>query len=279
MKGFYLNNGVVIPCIGYGTWRLSNEEAEHSVCEALRAGYRLIDTASYYGNEKGVGEAVRKSCISREEIFVTSKVWNTDRGYDKTKDAFARTMQNLKLEYLDLYLIHCPANYKQFGDHAKEINAGTWCALEELYSEGRIKSIGLSNFLAHHIDTLMETAKIKPMVNQIEFHPGWNQEDTIDYCHKNSILVQGWKTLGRNGMLRNQVLMQIAQKYDKNTAQLCIRWAIQHGIVPLVKSAYTGRIDENIKVFDFIIDVQDMETIDSLQFLEGQGILSDEVDY
>ena len=279
MKRLYLNNGTAVPYIGYGTWRLSNEEAEHATCEALKAGYRLVDTASFYENEKGVGKAVHKSSISRKEIFVTSKVWNTERGYKKTKDAFARTMQNLGLEYLDLYLILWPANYKQFGDQAKAINASTWYALEELYSEGRIKSIGLSNFLTHHIDDLMETAKIKPMVNQIEFHPGWNQRDTVEYCQKNGILVQGWKTLGRNGVLRNEVLMQIAQKYNKSTAQLCIRWAIQHGVVPLVKSAYSERIYENMKVFDFVIDAKDMETIDSLQFPGEQGVVSDEVDY
>lgn len=279
MKEIYINNGIAVPRIGYGTWRLSNEEAELAVFEALKAGYRLVDTASFYGNEKGVGEAVRKSGISRKEIFVTSKVWNADRGYVKTKDAFARTMQNLELEYLDLYLIHWPANYKQFGDQAKEINASTWYALEELYSEGRIKSIGLSNFLIHHINDLLKTAKIKPMVNQIEFHPGWNQKDTVEYCQKNSILVEGWKTLGRNSLLKNEALMQIARKYNKSTAQLCIRWAIQHGIVPLVKSVHPDRIYENMKVFDFVIDAKDIEIIDSLQLPERQGVLADELDY
>ena len=187
---FKLNNGVEMPWVGYGTYKTPVEETESVVSEALEIGYRHIDTAAFYQNEKGVGQAVRKSGISREEIFVTSKVWNSNRGYEKTKKAFEDTMRELDMDYLDLYLIHWPANRKQYGDKAKSINAETWRAMEELYMEGRIKAIGLSNFLPHHIDELLETAKIKPMVNQIELHPGWLQPEVVEYCHRNDIVAE-----------------------------------------------------------------------------------------
>ena len=278
-SSFMLNNGLSIPCVGYGTFQTPNDETCAAVLEAIKVGYRHIDTAAFYGNEEGVGEAVRKSGVPREQLFITSKVWNSDRGYEKTKAAFAKTMKNLQIEYLDLLLIHWPANRKQFGDAAKGINAETWRAMEDLYQEGKIKAIGLSNFLPHHIDELMETAQIKPMVNQIEFHPGWAQTDIVEYCLKNDIVVEAWSPLGRKDALENETLKSIAAKYGKSVAQLCIRWVLQHGVLPLPKSATPSRILENTKVFDFTIDAADMQAIDALKNIGGQCALPDEVDF
>ncbi|MBS5644640.1 MAG: aldo/keto reductase [Clostridiales bacterium] len=278
-SSFMLNNGLSIPCVGYGTFQTPNDETCAAVLEAIKVGYRHIDTAAFYGNEEGVGEAVRKSGVPREQLFITSKVWNSDRGYEKTKAAFAKTMKNLQMEYLDLLLIHWPANRKQFGDAAKGINAETWRAMEELYQEGKIKAIGLSNFLPHHIEELMETAQIKPMVNQIEFHPGWAQTDIVEYCLKNDIVVEAWSPLGRKDALENETLKSIAAKYGKSVAQLCIRWVLQHGVLPLPKSVTPSRILENTKVFDFTIDAADMQAIDALKNIGGQCALPDEVDF
>lgn len=276
---FTMHNGKTIPCIGYGTYKTSEEEVYDAVIAAIKAGYRHIDTAAFYKNEAGVGRAVRECGVPREEIFVTSKVWNTDRGYENTKKAFAESMERLGLEYMDLYLIHWPANKKQFGDEAKKINAETWRALEELYAEGKVRAIGLSNFLPHHIEELMEGAKVKPMVDQIEFHPGWAQLEVSEYCRKKDIVVEAWSPLGRKDALDNEVLREIGAKYQKGTAQVCIRWIIQHGILPLPKTVNPDRMVENADVFDFELTAEEMRIIDELKNLGGQCALPDEVDF
>lgn len=274
-----MHNGKKIPCIGYGTYKTSGAEVYDAVIAAVKAGYRHIDTAAYYKNEEGVGKAVRECGIPREELFITSKVWNTDRGYEKTKKAFADSLERLGLEYLDLYLIHWPANKKQFGDEAKRINAETWRALEELYVEGKVKAIGLSNFLPHHIEELMETASIKPVVDQIEFHPGWAQIEISEYCQRNDIVVEAWSPLGRSSALENEVLRNIGAKYGKETAQVCIRWVMQHGILPLPKTVNPDRMVKNADVFDFELTAEEMRTIDGLKNLGGQCALPDEIDF
>lgn len=276
---FTMSNGKTIPCVGYGTYKTSGEEVYDAVLSAVRAGYRHIDTATYYHNEEGVGRAVRECGIPREELFVTSKVWNTDRGYEKTKKAFADSMERLGLAYLDLYLIHWPANRKQFGDEAKRINAETWKALEELYAEGKVKAIGLSNFLPHHIEELMESAKVKPMVNQIEFHPGWAQLEVSGYCQKNDIVVEAWSPLGRKAVLDSEVLKGIGEKHGKKAAQVCVRWIMQHGILPLPKTVSADRMAENADVFDFELSAEEMKIIDGLRDLGGQCARPDEVDF
>ncbi len=276
---FTMHNGKTIPCIGYGTYKTSEEEVYDAVIAAIKAGYRHIDTAAFYKNEAGVGRAVRECGVPREEIFVTSKVWNTNRGYENTKKAFAESMERLGLEYMDLYLIHWPANKKQFGDEAKKINAETWRALEELYAEGKVRAIGLSNFLPHHIEELMEGAKVKPMVDQIEFHPGWAQLEVSEYCRKKDIVVEAWSPLGRKDALDNEVLREIGAKYQKGTAQVCIRWIIQHGILPLPKTVNPDRMAENADVFDFELTAEEMRIIDELKNLGGQCALPDEVDF
>ncbi|WP_138269460.1 aldo/keto reductase [Anaerofustis stercorihominis] len=276
---FKLNNGIDIPCIGYGTFQTPDgKSVEDGVKEALKIGYRHIDTAYFYQNEKGVGKAIRESGIKREDIFVTSKLWNSDRGYESAKAAFEKTMDNLGLEYLDLFLIHWPAIKKQF-DNAEEINAETWKAFEEIYETGRVKAIGLSNFLPHHIDELMKTAKIKPMVNQIEFHPGFAQIETAKYCLENDIVVEAWSPLGRKEVLENETLVELAKKYNKSTAQICIRWVLQHDILPLPKSVTPSRILENSQVFDFEISEDDMKTIDNIPCCGGQCANPDDVNF
>lgn len=276
---FKFHNGITIPCVGYGTYLTTNEEACDVVCQAIATGYRHIDTAYFYMNECGVGEAIKKCGVPREDLFVTSKVWNDDRGYQETKDAFERTMKNLDLEYLDLLLIHWPANKKQFGEDAKMINAETWRAFEELYNTGRIKAIGLSNFLPHHIDELMETATIAPMINQIEFHPGWMQADVVEYCKAKGIVLEAWSPLGRSKALSSETLVALGEKYGKSSAQICIRWVLQHGLIPLPKSSTFSRIISNAEIFDFELSEDDMKLIDSLKDLGGQCALPDEVDF
>lgn len=229
---FILSNGCKIPCVGFGTWQTPDgDTAVSSVKAALNSGYKHIDTAAVYGNEKSVGTGIAESKVSREELFVTSKVWNKDRGYEKTIAAFNKTLEDLGLDYLDLYLIHWPANVKQFSNW-DEINLETWRAMTKLYKEGKIRAIGVSNFLPHHLKSLMKT-EIPPMVNQIEFHPGQMQNETVDYCKKHNMLVEAWSPLGTGRMLSNETLKEIAAKYNKSVAQLCIRWCLQNEVLPL----------------------------------------------
>ncbi len=276
---FVMNNGVKIPCIGYGTYQTPDEEICVAMLEAIKAGYRHIDTAALYGNEKGVGKAVKECGIPREELFITSKVWNDCRGYDKAKAAFEESMKKLDMEYLDLLLIHWPANKKQYGEEAKSLNAETWRAFEELYNAGKVKAIGLSNFLPHHIEELMETATIKPMVNQIEFHPGWAQLEVAKYCQENDIVVEAWSPFGRKDIIENETLKEIGKKYGKSVAQVCMNWILNHGILPLPKSVTPSRMVENTLVFDFKLSQEDMDVIDALKDLGGQCAMPDEVDF
>lgn len=267
-KVVLLNNGVTMPQPGFGTFLTKDgEEVVKAVKWAVETGYRHIDTAAVYNNEKGVGEGIRQCGVPREELFVTSKVWNTERGYDSTLRAFDKTLADLGLEYLDLYLIHWPANEKQFGKEAVKINQETWRAMEQLYSEGRIKAIGLSNFMPHHIDQLMENATVKPAIDQIEFHPGLLQKECVEYCKKNGITVEAWSPLGRGGLIFDEMLMGLAEKYGSTVAQLIIRWVMQHDVVPLVKSTKQSRIEENYQVFDFEISSEDVERIDGIDFI------------
>ena len=278
INDFYtLKNGVQIPGIGFGTWQAPGEVACASVKSALEAGYRHIDTAAIYRNEDSVGEAIKASGIDREEIFVTSKVWNKCRGYDMVMSAFDKTMTKLGLEYLDLYLIHWPAVAKHY-DNWNEVNLDTWRGLTALYKEGRIKAIGVSNFLPHHLEALMQT-EIAPMVDQIEFHPGFMQTETVEFCKKNGILVEAWSPLGTGKMLTNETLMAIAAKYGKSVAQICIRWCLQHEVLPLPKSVTPSRIAENADVFDFTISDEDMAAIDAMEYFGGSGFDPDNVDF
>ena len=275
---FIMNNGYKIPCVGFGTWQTPDgETAVNSVKEAIKAGYRHIDTAAIYGNEKSVGLALAECGVPREELFITSKVWNKFRGYDETMKAFERTMNDLSLDVLDLYLIHWPANKAQYDDPSS-LNLSTWKALCELYKSGKIKAIGLSNFLPHHIEPLLDS-EVKPMVNQIEYHPGYMQNETVEYCKKNGILVEAWSPLGCGRVLSNEALCEIAAKYEKSTAQLCIRWCLQNGVLPLPKSVTPSRILENTFVFDFTISDEDMKKINGMDIFGFSGLNPDLVNF
>ena len=278
MEMMKLSNGVMIPNVGYGTWQSPDSEITvEGIKSAVNAGYRHVDTAAVYGNEVSVGKGIAGCDIPREELFITSKVWNTMRGYGTTLEAFEKTIGDLKVSYLDLYLIHWPAAFNQY-DNWEEINLETWRAMTELYKAGKIKAIGVSNFKPHHMEALMKT-EVKPMVDQIEFHPGLLQEETVKYCKDNGILVEAWSPLGTGKMLSNPTLIEIAGKYGKSVAQVCIRWCLQHEILPLPKSVTASRIKENIEVFDFELKQEDMVTIDSLEYFGGSGLDPDKIDF
>ncbi len=275
---FKFSNGYEVPCIGFGTWQINGDEAaESAVINAISAGYRHVDTAAVYGNETGVGNAVRNCGVKREELFITSKVWNTMRGYDNTLAAFDESMGKLGLEYLDLYLIHWPASKIRF-ENWEEINIKTWQALIKLYKEGRVRAIGVSNFLPHHLESLMD-AEIKPMVNQIEFHPGKMQDDALSFCRANNILVEAWSPLARGEMLDNEILKSISEKYNKSVAQICIKWCLQNGVVPLPKSVTPERVKENKEVFDFEISDMDMKSINEMPFCGGSPLHPDTIEF
>lgn len=277
---FYtLNNQYKIPGIGFGTFRTANgAETENSVFHAINAGFRHIDCAAAYGNEESVGLAIKKANVKRDELFITSKLWNDNKGYEETKKAFEKTLNDLQLDYLDLYLIHWPIA-KASKENWQEKNLETWRAFEELYEAGKIKAIGVSNFMPHHLKPLMEKAKIKPMVNQIEIHPALLQVETVDYCKKNNILVEAWAPFSNGQIFGNDILKEVAEKYGKSVAQITLRWIMQKGIVPLPKSITPQRISENLNIFDFTISDEDMNRIDNITDCAGSGLHPDHVDF
>lgn len=262
---YKLRNGVKIPCVGFGTYLTPDgDTAVRAVEDALNAGYRHIDTAAIYKNEKSVGRAIQESGINRSELFVTSKVWNSDQGFDPTLRAFERTLSDLQLEYLDLYLIHWPV--PKGHDHDwKKMNRETWRAMEQLLEEERVRAIGVSNFKPHHLNALMETAVILPMVDQIEIHPGLNQNDTVGFCKEHDIVVEAWGPLSQGKLFKIKDLDELADRYHKTVAQVCLRWHLQRGIVPLPKSVNPSRIAENADIFDFELTAEDMDYISRIK--------------
>lgn len=270
-----LNNGLPMPGIGYGTY-LAPDDASgaRSILDALEAGYRLIDTANVYGNEQTVGRAVRESSIPREEIFITSKVWNTDQGYETTLNAFEASLNRLQTDYLDLYLIHWPIPAGHEKDY-RTLNRETWNAMEKLYRDGRVKAIGVSNFLPRHLEALMEQSDIVPMVNQLEINPRYHQAETVVFCREHGILVESWGPLGRGRVLQEPILCRMADKHQKSVAQICLRWELQLGIVPLPKSVHADRIKANLDIFNFSLDEEDMALIETLDAFSHYSIHPD----
>lgn len=261
---YVLSNGVKIPCVGFGTWKLPNDEYTVDVVKtAIDCGYRHIDTAFAYQNEKAVGKAIRECGLKRSELFVTSKLDNPDHGYEKTMKEFDMTMNNLGIDYLDLYLIHWPIPLI-YRDSWKEVNEGTWKAFEELYQEGKIKAIGVSNFLDHHINALLETATTAPMVDQLELHPQYVQREAVNYCKDHRMIVEAWSPLIK-GQLDHPILMKLAAEYEKTTAQIVLRWSIQHGFLPLPKTTSRKRMLENADIFDFELTTEDLELMKELE--------------
>lgn len=279
MKTFKLSNDIEIPAIGFGTWQIEDgEKVIQAVLTAINDGYRHIDTAFIYQNEKGIGQAIKQSAIKRKELFITTKVWNTDRGYEQTLKAFEISLHNLQLDYIDLYLIHWPANPRQF-ENWKQINTETWKALEKLYKDGKVKAIGVCNFMVNHLEALLETSEIKPMINQIEFHPGHTQDGVISFCKDNDILVEAWSPIGQGKILNNELLQSIAKKHDVNVGQLCIQFALQQGILPLPKSVTPVNIKNNLHLPEFKISDEDLDLILKMPSTGFTGLNPNEITF
>jgi diketogulonate reductase-like aldo/keto reductase len=253
MEFVTLSNGLKMPQIGLGMWDTYEEEAADAVCKALQLGYRHIDTAMFYKNEEAVGKGIRMSGVPREEITVVTKIWYTDMQPEKVRETFEKSLDNLGLDYVDLYLLHWPLN-----DYT-----GSWKVLEELYEEGKVKAIGVCNFQKHHMEKLLNAAKIKPMVNQIESHPLFSQDALVKYCQEQEIAVEVWGPLGQGNDLKDEVIVELSQKYQKTPAQIILRWQMQRGVIAIPKSVKEHRMIENASVFDFELSKEDMALINT----------------
>lgn len=250
-----LSNGVEMPWLGLGVWKTKNgEEVIQSVKAAIQAGYRSIDTAAAYGNEDGVGTAIKESGVQRDELFITTKVWNADQGYDSTLRAFEDSRRKLGLDVIDLYLIHWPVKGKY---------KDTWRALEKLYKDGAVRAIGVSNFQVHQLEDVMGQSEVTPMVNQVEFHPLLSQQELRSFCSKNQIQLEAWSPL-MQGNLDIPLLSELGSKYSKSPAQIILRWDLQHGVITIPKSVTASRIQQNGDVFDFQLSSEDMAKLDAL---------------
>ena len=270
-----LRNGVKMPWLGIGVFKVEEgPELVNALKAAIKHGYRSIDTAAIYENEEGVGEGIREGIIeaniSREELFVTSKVWNADLGYELTLKAFEESLKKLGLDYLDLFLIHWPVESKY---------RDAWRALETLYKQGKVKAIGVSNFQIHHLEELMKYAEVKPMINQVEYHPRLTQMDLREFCQKHEIQLEAWSPLMQGELLDNETLQNIATKYQKSIAQIILRWDLQNGVITIPKSTKKHRIVENASIFDFELTKEDMQKISSLNENKRVGPDPDNFDF
>ncbi len=264
MENFKLSNGIEIPAIGFGTWLLEGEKVIEPLKIALTKGYTHIDTAAIYKNEKEIGTVLKAENVDRSKLFITSKCWNSERGYEKAMAAFEQTLADLQTDYLDLYLIHWPANETQFPDTWAELNAGTWRAFEEIYKSGKAKSIGVSNFNINHLEALFETAEIKPMVNQIEIHPGHSQPELVDFCKQHDLLVEAWSPLGSGRILENELIVSLAHKYNVSVGQICINYCLAKEILPLPRSSSEKNIEANLTSNNFKLSTEDVKSIDEM---------------
>lgn len=265
MQYVTLNNGLKMPQLGFGVWQVPNDEATPAVAKALEVGYRSIDTAKVYGNEAGVGKALSATDVAREDLFITTKVWNTDQGYENTLKAFDASLERLGLDYVDLYLIHWPTpKFDQFVD--------TYKAMEKLYKDGRVKAIGVCNFDIEHLQRLLDECDIVPAINQVECHPYLQQQELFDFCKRHDIHLEAWSPLMQGGeVLKNAAVQKIASKHHKTPAQAILRWHLQVGHVVIPKSVTPTRIEENFNVFDFELDQEDMNQFQELDSNQRKG--------
>lgn len=278
MDEIVLANGVRIPVLGLGTWQLRERETVRSVIgTAAELGYRLIDTAAAYSNEISIGKALAEVPLRREELFISDKVWNTCRGYDKVRDACRASLKKLKTDYLDLYLVHWPASPRLYPDW-EEQNADTWRGMESLYREGLVRAIGVCNFKPHHLAALQKTAQVQPMVDQFEFHPGMPQRELIAYCRQNGIAMMASSPLGNGQILGNETLLRLAAAKKKSSAQICLRYALDSGFIALPKASSPQRLAENISVFDFTLEPQEKQTLEAMPWCGGLAIDPDETE-
>jgi diketogulonate reductase-like aldo/keto reductase len=266
-----LNNGLRMPVLGLGTYRIYTQ---HKISEVLHwavndLGYRMIDTAKYYENEQEIGHFMKKCSIPREEMFLVSKLWPDDHGHQRTVKAFERTLENLKVDYLDLYMVHWPGVEEVAKDpkdraEAREIRASTWQAMEEIYKTGKAKAIGVSNYMIRHLKELSSYASVEPSVNQVEFHPYLYQRELLQYCAENKIQMEAYSSLGKGELLKDKRVLDLAKKYNRTAAQILLRWAMQHSVVVIPKAAVREKLEENSKVFDFELAADDMIMLNAL---------------
>ncbi len=263
-----LNNGIHIPIIGLGTWLLNGQSAYDAVSWALELGYRLIDTATIYENEREVGDAIHDSGISREEIFITTKVWKSDQGYDNTIEAFNKSLKKLGVEYIDLYLIHWPVPGKSLE---------TWKAMERLYNESKARAIGVSNYNLHFLNELLENSNQIPTINQVEFSPFLYQKELLEFCDSKGIILEAYSPLTRGKKLKHHKIVEIAQKYNKSSAQILVRWGLQHKVIQIPKSGNENHLKDNINLFDFYLNESEIRELDNLN--EDYRLVDDPVLY
>ena len=274
-----LSNGVQMPGIGFGTWQVPTDSTlENAVSAALKLGYRFFDTAQIYGNASAIGRGVLLSDLPRAEIFISSKIWTSHRSYDGVMRAFTDIIEQLKTTYLDQLLIHWPATQGEPMIWQSQ-NAGTWRALEDLYEQGAVKVIGVSNFLPHHLVPLLARARIRPMVNQLEIHPGYPQFAAVNFCFKQNIAVQAWSPLGRGGLTHHPLLIELGEKYGVSPALIALRWSLQHGFIPVVKALDAEHMKSNLVAFGLTLEDEDMTRLDTMQQVAFSGLHPDTVTF
>ena len=274
-----LSNGVQMPGIGFGTWQVPTDSTlENAVSTALKLGYRFFDTAQIYGNASAIGRGVLLSDLPRAEIFISSKIWTSHRSYDGVMRAFTDIIEQLKTTYLDQLLIHWPATQGEPMIWQSQ-NAGTWRALEDLYEQGAVKVIGVSNFLPHHLVPLLARARIRPMVNQLEIHPGYPQFAAVNFCFKQNIAVQAWSPLGRGGLTHHPLLIELGEKYGVSPALIALRWSLQHGFIPVVKALDAEHMKSNLDAFGLTLEDEDMTRLDTMQQVAFSGLHPDTVTF
>ena len=257
---FTLNNDMKITCVGFGTYKAAGGNNVEVLKTAIEAGYRYFDTASFYQTEDFLGQAIRESNLPREDFFLVSKMWKDEMGYQQTKDALEKSLKRLGTDYLDIYLIHWPRPSADC-ENWKELDLETWRAMEELQKEGKIRGLGLSNFLPHHIKNILENGTVKPVVNQLELHPGYMQQAAVQYCKEHGIQMQAWSPIGRRRILEDGLILELAGKYQVSSAQLCLRFLLQNDIIPLPKSSSMERMKQNMDLFHFEISEEDVSRL------------------